>query len=156
MNKLKERESYSRSIDIVIVVKTSDDKILIVQTSDGNYCLPHGYIKYYCTCAESASLILEEETGLYFEPSNIKFIRFDDNPELSEEQNVIFILKVNSTESSDELEQFLSIDDSEFSELDILSARFINIKNIDLYEWEENHEEIIEEVCFEKEKTEID
>ena len=153
----------SRSVAVVVFLFAKDDNkqeyILVNQrgkgTPDpeyiGKYCVPCGYLDYDETLTEAAARELKEETGLDIPISDFRLVSFNDNPYDDKRQNITFRFVIESSIPVKELEKLLT---SEYSEKDeVESIRFINLSNLELYEWAFNHEELIKKVSSQKEKT---
>lgn len=147
----------SRSVAVVIAVFansqfSNSNFVLVVQrgkgTPDpeyiGKYCMPCGYLDFDETCAQAAQRELMEEAGLNFPLSDFKLVSINDNPKGDKRQNLTFRYVVHTSLSIEELELMTTTKNSEKDE--ISSIRFIDINNIDIYEWAFNHESLIKEL----------
>ena len=141
----------SRSVAVIVAVFTKDS-VLVVQrgtgTPDpefvGKYCMPCGYLDFDETCAQAAQRELKEETGLTFPISDFKLININDNPNSDKRQNITFRYIVRTQLSEQELELMFTTKNSEKNE--VSSIRFINMKDIDMYEWAFNHSTLVKEL----------
>lgn len=143
----------SRSIAVVVKVIAKDIRgnsyILAVKrgkgTPDseyiGKYCMPCGYLDYDETTKQAAQRELQEETGLTFPISDFKLVSINDDPKGDKRQNVTFRYLVKSLTPIEDLELMFTTKNAEKNEVDYI--RFINIENIDLYEWAFNHNSLI-------------
>ena len=152
IDKISGREYWiSRSIAVVVAVFTKNS-VLVVQrgtgTPDpeyvGKYCLPCGYLDFDETCAQAAQRELMEETGLNLPLSDFKLVSINDNPKGDKRQNLTFRYVVHTPLSIEEIELMITTKNSEKDE--VASIRFIDINNIDVYEWAFNHESLIKEL----------
>lgn len=153
----------SRSMAVVVFVfakdNDGDECILAVKrgkgTPDpeyvGKYCVPCGYLDYDETLQQAAARELKEETGLTFPNCDFKLFSINDNPYDDKRQNVTFRFVVNCLTLANNLELLFTTKNSEKDEVDFI--RFIKIKNINLYEWAFNHEELIKKVSNQRNKT---
>lgn len=153
----------SRSIAVVVFVFAKDlyneEYILAEQrgkgTPDpeyiGKYCVPCGYLEFDETCAQAAQRELAEETGLNLPIEDFKLVSINDIPESDKRQNVTFRYLVNSNVPIEDLSKLFTTKNSEKDEVE--SIKFIKLSNITDYDWAFNHEELIKEVSFKKEKT---
>lgn len=157
IDKVTGREYWiSRSVCAVILVfaknKYGDTCILTTQRGKGTpdkefigaYCAPCGYVEYDETIIQAAARELKEETGLTFPNTDFKLIKIMDDPTKDKRQNISFRYIIKSKLTVEELELLTTTKNSEKDE--VSSIRFININNIDLYEWAFNHDEIIKEI----------
>ena len=141
----------SRSVAVIVAVFTKDS-VLVVQrgtgTPDpefiGKYCMPCGYLDFDETCTQAAQRELREETGIIFPISDFKLININDNPSSDKRQNITFRYVVKTQLSEKELELMFTTKNSEKDE--VSSIRFINIKDIDIYEWAFNHSTLVKEL----------
>lgn len=146
----------SRSIAVLVKVVAEDIRgnkyVLAVQrgkgTPDpeyvGKYCMPCGYLDFDETTKQAAQRELIEETGLNFPISDFKLVNINDNPEGDKRQNVTFRYIVKSLVPIEDLEQSFTIKNSEKDE--VSDIKFINIEDIDLYEWAFNHNSLIRQL----------
>ena len=146
----------SRSIAVVVGVfakdKSGNDCVLVVQrgkgTPDpeyvGSYCMPCGYLDFDETCIQAAQRELIEETGVSFSTFNFKLININDNPTSDKRQNITFRYVVDTIISTEKLELMFTTKNSEKDE--VSSIRFIQIKNLDMYEFAFNHQNLIKEL----------
>ena len=153
----------SRSIAAVVCIIAKDiygdEYVLAVQrgkgTPDpeyvGKYCLPCGYLDFDETIVQAAAREVKEETGLTFLISDFKLVSINDNPKSDKRQNVTFRYLVKSNTPIEDLELLFTTKNSEKEEVEAI--RFIKLSNIELYEWAFNHETLIKEISFKKEKT---
>ena len=154
----------SRSIAVVVFLFAKDiygDLYILAEqrgkgTPDpeyvGKYCVPCGYLDYDETIVQAAQRELMEETGLNLPISDFKLLNFNDIPESDKRQNVTFRYIVNSNVPIEDLSKLFTTKNSEKNEVE--SIKFISLTNIDNYEWAFNHQELIKEISFKKEKTE--
>lgn len=159
-------EWISRAIAVVVFLFAEDSYgdtyILVVNrgkgTPDpefvGKYCVPCGYLDYNETITQAAQRELVEETGINAPISDFKFVSINDNPKGDKRQNVTFRFRIDSNIYKENLEQLLTINNSEKDE--VASVRFINIKDIDMYEWAFNHQELIKKISSQKTQTTFD
>ena len=143
----------SRSVCVLTIVKAfnihGEECILVVQrgkgTPDpeyiGSYCLPCGYVDFDETIKQAAARELKEETGLTFPISDFNLIGINDIPELDKRQNITFRFLIKTNIPTEDLELLFTTKNSEKDE--VSSIRFIRIKDVDLYDWAFNHEELI-------------
>jgi ADP-ribose pyrophosphatase YjhB (NUDIX family) len=143
----------SRSVCVLTIVKAfnryGEECILAVQrgkgTPDpeyiGSYCLPCGYVDFDETIKQAAARELKEETGLTFPISNFNLIYINDSPESDKRQNITFRYLVKTDMLVEDLELMFTTKNSEENE--VSSIRFIRTKDVDLYDWAFNHEELI-------------
>ena len=153
----------SRSIAVVVFVFARDiysqEYILAEQrgkgTPDpeyvGKYCVPCGYLDYDETIVQAAQRELMEETGLNFPTTDFKLLNINDLPKSDKRQNVTFRYIVNSNVPIEDLSKLFTTKNSEKDEIE--SIKFIKLKDIDNYEWAFNHQELIKEISFKKEKA---
>lgn len=153
----------SRSIAVVVFVFARDiynqEYILAEQrgigTPDpeyiGKYCVPCGYLDYDETIVQAAQRELMEETGLNFPTTDFKLLNINDLPKSDKRQNVTFRYIVNSNVPIEDLSKLFTTKNSEKNEVE--SIKFIELKDIDNYEWAFNHQELIKKISFKKEKT---
>ena len=106
--------------------------------------MPCGYLDFDETCVQAAQRELIEEAGLNFPLSDFKLVSINDNPKGDKRQNLTFRYVVHTSLSIEELELMTTTKNSEKDE--ISSIRFIDINNIDIYEWAFNHESLIKEL----------
>ena len=164
IDKNTEREYWiSRSIAVVVFVFAKDTfgetYILAEQrgagTPDpeyvGKYCVPCGYLDYDETIVQAAQRELNEETGLTIPTSDFKLVNINDLPESDKRQNVTFRYIVNSNILVEDLSKLFTTKNSEKDE--VSSIKFIELKDIDNYEWAFNHQKLIKEISLKKEKT---
>lgn len=152
----------SRSVAVIAFVyaydKYKNKYILAIQrgkgTPDpeyiGKWCLPCGYLDYDESLNQAVSREVFEESGIKIAPNNFKFININSDPNSDKRQNVgvRFEYTIRS----------LNVDEipltSKYSEKDeVCGITFISINNIENYEWSFNHQELIKEISFKKEKT---
>ena len=153
----------SRSIAVVVFVFAKDiygeTYILAEQrgigTPDpeyiGKYCVPCGYLDYDETIVQAAQRELMEETGLNFPTTDFKLLNINDLPKSDKRQNVTFRYIVNSNVPIEDLSKLFTTKNSEKNEVE--SIKFIKLNKIDDYEWAFNHQELIKEISFKKEKA---
>jgi 8-oxo-dGTP pyrophosphatase MutT (NUDIX family) len=153
----------SRSIAVVVFVFAKDiygDTYILAEqrgkgTPDpeyvGKYCVPCGYLDYDETIVQAAQRELMEETGLNFPISDFKLLNFNDIPESDKRQNVTFRYIVNSNVHVEDLCKLFTTKNSEKDEVE--SIKFILLNYINNYEWAFNHQKLIKEISFKKEKT---
>ena len=164
IDKNTEREYWiSRSIAVVVFVFAKDvfgeTYILAEQrgkgTPDpeyvGKYCVPCGYLDFDETCAQAAQRELIEETGLNFPVKDFKLVSINDIPESDKRQNVTFRYIINSNIPVEDLCKLFTTKNSEKDEVE--SIKFILLNYINNYEWAFNHQKLIKEISFKKEKT---
>ena len=164
IDKISGREYWiSRSIAVVVFVFARDiynqEYILAEQrgtgTPDpeyiGKYCVPCGYLDYDETIVQAAQRELMEETGLNFPTTDFKLLNINDLPKSDKRQNITFRYIVNSNVNIEDLSNLFTTKNSEKDEIE--SIKFIKLKDIDNYEWAFNHQELIKEISFKKEKT---
>ena len=164
IDKNTEREYWiSRSIAVVVFLFAKDifnqEYILAEQrgtgTPDpeyiGKYCVPCGYLDYDETIVQAAQRELMEETGLTIPTSDFKLVNINDLPESDKRQNVTFRYIVNSNIPVEDLCKLFTTKNSEKDEVG--SIKFIQLNNINNYEWAFNHKELIKEISLKKEKT---
>lgn len=164
IDKISGREYWiSRSVAVVIFVFARDiynqEYILAEQrgtgTPDpeyiGKYCVPCGYLDYDETIIQAAQRELMEETGLNFPTTDFKLLNINDLPKSDKRQNITFRYIVNSNVNIEDLSNLFTTKNSEKDEIE--SIKFIKLKDIDNYEWAFNHQELIKEISFKKEKT---
>ena len=92
-----------------------------------------------------------EETGLTIPTSDFKLVNINDLPESDKRQNVTFRYIVNSNIPVEDLCKLFTTKNSEKDEVG--SIKFIQLNNINNYEWAFNHQELIKEISLKKEKT---
>ena len=143
----------SRSVCVLTIVKAFDihgeEYVLAVQRGKGTpdpeyigcYCLPCGYVDFDETIKQAAARELKEETGLTFPISDFKLISINDDPELDKRQNITFRYIVKTDVPVEDLELLFTTKNSEKDE--ISSIRFIKIRDINLYNWAFNHEQLL-------------
>ena len=143
----------SRSVCVLTIVKAFDihgeEYVLAVQRGKGTpdpeyvgcYCLPCGYVDFDETIKQAAARELKEETGLIFPISDFKLISINDDPELDKRQNITFRYLIRTNVPIEDLELLFTTKNSEKDE--ISSIRFIKTKDIDLYNWAFNHEQLL-------------
>lgn len=143
----------SRSVCVVVlIIAEDDDHILILiekrgpKTPDpeyvGKWCIPCGYVDYNETIAEAASREVFEETGLHISPDKFQLCEVVDDPRSDKRQNISFRYLVDlRDEYLGELCDQLNNNNSEDGEVSEL--RFINLYNINDYEWAFNHNVLI-------------
>lgn len=162
IDKNTEREYWiSRSVAVLGIVKAIDKNgvryILAEQrgigTPDpeyvGKWCLPCGYLDFNETCKQAIAREVREETGINIHPENFTLIEINDNPYSDKRQNITFRFK---TELDGYIDDFELTD--KFSETnEIMNIKWIDLREINNYEWAFNHQELIKEVSFKKEKT---
>ena len=153
----------SRSIAVVVFVFAKDiygDSYILAEqrgtgTPDpeyvGKYCVPCGYLDYDETIVQAAQRELMEETGLNFPTTDFKLLNINDLPKSDKRQNITFRYIVNSNVNIEDLSNLFTTKNSEKDEIE--SIKFIKLKDIDNYEWAFNHQELIKEISFKKEKT---
>lgn len=164
IDKISGREYWiSRSVAVVVFVFARDiynqEYILAEQrgtgTPDpeyiGKYCIPCGYLDYDETIVQAAQRELIEETGLNFPTTDFKLLNINDLPKSDKRQNITFRYIVNSNVHIEDLSNLFTTKNSEKDEIE--SIKFIKLKDIDNYEWAFNHQELIKEISFKKEKT---
>ena len=164
IDKISGREYWiSRSVAVVVFVFARDiynqEYILAEQrgtgTPDpeyiGKYCVPCGYLDYDETIIQAAQRELMEETGLNFPTTDFKLLNINDLPKSDKRQNITFRYIVNSNVNIEDLSNLFTTKNSEKDEIE--SIKFIKLKDIDNYEWAFNHQELIKEISFKKEKT---
>ena len=117
----------------------------------GKYCVPCGYLDYDETIVQAAQRELKEETGLTIPTFDFKLDSINDIPESDKRQNISFRYIVNSIVPVEDLSKLFTTKNSEKDEVD--SIEFIELSNINKYEWAFNHEKLIKEMSFKKEKT---
>lgn len=147
----------SRSVAVVIVFiafdKNGQKCILAVQrgkgTPDpeyvGKYCLPCGYLDFDESGKEAAARELFEETGVERDFNLFELIAINDDPTSDKRQNITFRYRFISNIPVEVVEKEFTTKYSEKDE--VSSIRFINVKDLDLYEWAFNHEKIIKKYC---------
>ena len=153
----------SRSIAVVVFLFAKDifnqEYILAEQrgvgTPDpeyvGKYCVPCGYLDYDETIVQAAQRELMEETGLNLPTSDFKLVNINDIPESDKRQNITFRYIVNLDVPIEDLSKLFTTKNSEKNEVE--SIKFIKLNKIDDYEWAFNHQELIKEISFKKEKA---
>ena len=146
----------SRSVAVLVALYAKDyvgeEYILVVQrgkgTPDpeyvGKYCMPCGYLDFDETCKGAAARELKEETGLTIPIEDFKLASINDNPEEDKRQNVTLRYVVKSNVFKEDLEKLFTTKNSEKDE--VSSIRFINLKDIELYEWAFNHEKLCQKL----------
>lgn len=141
----------SRSVAVVVGVFTKDS-FLVVQrgtgTPDpefvGKYCMPCGYLDFDETCVQAAKRELFEETGLSLPEHYFELASINDEPDKDKRQNITFRYIVKLALPTKDVESMLSTKHSEENE--VSSIKFINIKDIDKYEYAFNHNDLIKKL----------
>ena len=148
----------SRSMCVVVFLVATDkdgNKYILATirgkgTPDPEYvgkcCVPCGYLDYDETLVQAAARELKEETGLTIPISDFKLIGVNDIPESDKRQNVSFRYFVNSPIPIENLRELLTSKNSEKDEIEGIT--FINLFNIESYEWAFNHNELITKLIF--------
>ena len=148
----------SRSIAVVVFLVATDkngNKYILTTirgtgTPDpefvGKHCIPCGYLDFDETIVQAAARELKEETGLTIPISDFKLIGINDTPESDKRQNITFRYFINSQVPMEDLRKLLTSKNSEKDEIGGLS--FINLFNIESYEWAFNHNELITKLIF--------
>ena len=113
--------------------------------------MPCGYLDYDETIVQAAQRELMEETGLNLPTSDFKLVNFNDIPESDKRQNVTFRYIVNLDVPIEDLSKLFTTKNSEKNEVE--SIKFIKLNKINNYEWAFNHQKLIKEISFKKEKT---
>jgi 8-oxo-dGTP pyrophosphatase MutT (NUDIX family) len=108
----------------------------------GKWCLPCGYLDYNETTQQAIAREVLEETGINIHPANFELFYINDKPFSDKRQNVTFRFFTD-------LEGY--IDDWEltdkFSESNEVSdIKWIDLREINNYQWAFNHEKIIKEI----------
>lgn len=147
---IKDGKEYwiSRSMATVTFIFNVDDNfdkfVLAVKRGKGaadnigKWCCPCGYLDFDETLQECAVREVHEETGFLIKPNNLKLFYINSNPEDSKRQNVTARFKAFV---DDMQTQNLT---TEFSEKDeVEEIRWINLKELDDFEWAFNHKKII-------------
>lgn len=153
----------SRSIAAVVCILAKDLRgnryVLAVQRGEGTpdpeyvgaYCMPCGYLDFDETVKEAAQREVKEETGITFPISDFKLININDNPNSDKRQNVTFRFLVKSEVPIEDLGKLITTKNAEKDE--VSDVTFIKLSEINNFRWAFNHEELIKEISFEKEKT---
>lgn len=139
----------SRSVAVVslILVKGKDSNRYVLANKRGNgapdyvgmWNCPCGYLDYNETGEEGASRELFEETGFIIDPSEMKLLSISTDPR-ENRQNVVIVYY--SYLNEDDLVQ-KEPEGGEENEVEVV--RFININNIDDYEWAFGHDKLIKD-----------
>lgn len=116
----------------------------------GKYCVPCGYLDYDETIIQAAQRELMEETGLTIPTSDFKLISINDLPKSDKRQNITFRYVVNSNTPVEDLCKLFTTKNSEENE--VSSIEFIQLSNINNYEWAFNHKELIKEISLKKQQ----
>jgi len=109
----------------------------------GKWCLPCGYLDYDENCKQAVAREVVEETGVNIHPENFELISINDNPFEDKRQNITFRFRT-------ELEGYISDFEltNRFSETnEVMNIKWIDLKEINNYEWAFNHEKIIKKYC---------
>ena len=164
IDKATGREHWiSRSIAAVVCIIAKDLKgnkyILAVQRGEGTpdpeyvgaYCMPCGYLDFDETIKEAAQREVKEETGITFPISDFRLVSINDNPNSDKRQNVTFRFLVESDVPIEDLSKLITTKNAEKNE--VSDVTFIKLSEINNFRWAFNHEKLIEEISFKKEKT---
>jgi len=140
----------SRSISMLgLVYCLTDDEIYILATKRGSavnysnkWCLVCGYLDYNESILEGICREVYEETNLFIPPCNFTLWGIEDDPTKDERENITFRY-YSKVDEDFYLESYINI--SRVCNNETLEVKWINYKDIALYDWAFNHFELLKE-----------
>lgn len=141
----------SRSVAVLAIVlaKTPDGwKILVNRRGDGTpdyqgyWNIPCGYVDFGETCEEAASREIFEECGVKIDSHAFRLFAVESDPMTSNKQNIT--IRYITYMPSEFVSTALSASNSEYHEVD--DIRWVNLNDINDYEWAFNHKSILTDV----------
>lgn len=142
---------YSRSVAVtgLVFCKNSNNEICVLANKRGKgtpdfqgyWNLVCGYLDHNETTSEAVSREVLEETGLYIPSEKFEFFNYEDSPKANR-QNVTFRFTTFLDGTCDDY--IFSKDGSEENEVD--EIKWINVNEIDNYNWAFNHCSLIKNV----------
>ena len=148
-------EWISRAMAVLAIVlgKDKDENTYVLAQKRGEgtpdpefigcWCLPCGYLDYNESLHQAIAREVLEETGVNVHPDNFELFYINDNPFSDKRQNVTFRFRTKLEGYIDDWE--LSDKNSEINE--VSDIKWININEINNFDWAFNHDKIICENC---------
>lgn len=145
----------SRAIAVTgIVFYTTDADTFILANKRGKntpdfqgmWNLPCGYLDFDETTKEACSREVYEETGIKVNPEDWRFIGIADSPSQNKQNVTIRYSYWISDPQPKDISLGSNVEDRGGEEGEVETIAWINIKDIDNYEWAFNHKEIIKEL----------
>lgn len=143
---------YSRSVCVSVFVfahvKGFKDVYILANkrgtavSESGKWCVPGGFLDFNETTKDAAKREVFEETGLKLkENADFVFLGLNDNPDDNPSQNVTIRYRVN-VGVLDQL-NLSCLTNKNADKNEVTNVKFINIKDLDDYEWAFNLKELI-------------
>lgn len=142
----------SRSIavlGIVVCVKDGEYYILANKRGEGTpdfqgmWNMPCGYLDFDETTKEACSREVYEETGIKVNPNDWRFLAIADSPSQNRQNVTIrYIYFIDDPQPKD-ISLGANTEDRGGKDNEVETIAWVNLKNLDNYEWAFNHKEII-------------
>jgi 8-oxo-dGTP pyrophosphatase MutT (NUDIX family) len=144
---------FSRSLAVVGIPFVRDNNEIYVLASQrgpgtpdpeyrGKWNLCCGYLDFDETVEEAMIREMKEECGVDITYEDKKLLNINSNPNSDKRQNVTLRFLILLSEDKAFYEEQFSHDGNEYKEVGDIA--FINIKDIDNYEWAFNHRQVID------------
>ena len=141
----------SRSMATVgFIICTSHNNTYILANKRGNgtpdyqglWNCPCGYLDYHETLKECCAREIYEETNFKIDPEQLNLWSINDNPKDDSRQNVTFRFYVKLKDSA----LCQHIYPKGFENDEVADVMWVNINDVDKYEWAFNHKQLIKEL----------